>query len=96
MNKYEKVPEEIIDLHGDTRDTAGVVLKDLLKEKKYSHVRIITGSLKHMQGICSADEANRIRLGRDFLKNYLEKHHIKYSQSKLSDGGEGAFEVFLR
>ena len=87
MNKYEKTPEAIIDLHGHTRDTAGGVIKDLVRDKKYGHVRIITGRAAFREG------GPVLRL---FVKDYLEKHRIKFAQSKLEDGGEGAFEVFLK
>lgn len=86
-NKYEKVPEAVIDLHGYMQDTAGVILADLRKEKKYAHVRIITGK-------GAFRESGPVL--RDFVKNYLEKHHIKYLPAKQQDGGEGAFEVFLK
>ncbi len=43
MNKYEQKPEHVVDLHGHTTREAGEVLELLLKERKYRHVRVITG-----------------------------------------------------
>jgi DNA-nicking Smr family endonuclease len=87
MNKYERTPEQVIDLHGYTTSEAEDVLRGLLKELKYSHVRIIVGKGSH--------GANGPVL-RDFVKKYLTARHVHFNQSKTKDGGEGALEVFLK
>jgi DNA-nicking Smr family endonuclease len=87
MNKYERTPEHVIDLHGYTTSEAEEILRVLLKEVKYEHVRIIVGKGSH--------GANGPVL-RGFVKKYLEARSIRFNQSKPKDGGEGALEVFLR
>jgi len=85
MNKYQKTPDHIIDLHGYTVSEVKPLLESLFK-KQYSHIRIITG--KGMHGPNGP-------VMRTFVKNYLNNKNIRFSQSKLQDGGEGALEVFL-
>jgi DNA-nicking Smr family endonuclease len=87
MNKYERIPEEIIDLHGYTMREAEEVLHTLLGGQKFSHVRIIVGKGNH--GVNGS-------VLRDFVKKYLTLRNIRFSQSKLANGGEGALEVFLK
>ncbi len=86
MNKYQKTPEIIIDLHGKTIAEAKVLLDTIIAEKKYSHIRMITGK-------CSYREHGPIL--QPFVKNYLEEKNIKFNQSKIQDGGEGALEVYI-
>lgn len=86
MNKYEQIPDHILDLHGYTTREAKELLDGLLKSKKYRHVRVITGkgTLRETGPVL-----------RPFVREYLAGNGIRYNQSKLQDGGEGAFEVFL-
>lgn len=86
MNKYERTPEYIIDLHGYTTSEAEEILRTLVKEAEYSHVRIIVGRGSH-----SAHGS----VMRDFVKCYLSVRNIRFNQSKPKDGGEGALEVFF-
>jgi len=86
MNKYQNNPECIIDLHGRTVREAKEELEGIVREKKYSHVRIITGK--------GAFRVNGPVL-RDFVKQYLDEKRISYRPAKIADGGEGALEVFL-
>ncbi len=86
MNKYERTPEYVIDLHGYTTSEAEGMLRALLKNREYSHVRIIVGKGSH--------SANGPVL-RDFVKRYLGARNVRFNQSKPKDGGEGALEVFL-
>ena len=86
MNKYAQIPDEIIDLHGHTVREAEGVLWGLLQGKKPCHVRIITGKALH--------RASGPVL-RTFVKDFLYDNGIKFNQSKIQDGGEGALEVFL-
>jgi DNA-nicking Smr family endonuclease len=86
MNKYQKIPDTIVDLHGYTTAEAKVLLDDLLSEAKYRHVRIITGKGLHGTGVAVL---------RTFVKNYLLQKAIRFEQAKIQDGGEGAMEVFL-
>ena len=43
MNKYERIPDHILDLHGYTTREAEAQLDHILKKGGYSHVRVITG-----------------------------------------------------
>lgn len=86
MNKYEQIPDHILDLHGYTVREAEQALDALLTERKHSHIRVITGkgALRETGPVL-----------KTFVREYLATHRIRYNQSKLKDGGEGAFEVFL-
>ena len=86
MNKYQRTPEIAVDLHGYTTSEAKDRLDALLAERRYSHVRIVTGK-------CSYREHGPV-LG-PFVRSYLEERNIKFNQAKIQDGGEGALEVFL-
>lgn len=86
MNKYERIPEKVIDLHGHTVKRAERVLEELLEQLAYAHVRIIVG-----RGTHSVSGA----VLRDFVKEFLRTRNIRYAQSKMHDGGEGALEVYL-
>ena len=85
MNKYLRTPSRIIDLHGMTTSEAKVVLEELLRSDE-SYVRIIVGKGNH--------SANGPVL-RDFVKKFFLSKNIHFNQAKISDGGEGALEVFL-
>ncbi len=87
MKKYQRNPETITDLHGYTTEEARIAINELIKENKYKHIRIITG-----KGIHSENGP----ILKNFIRSYLEKNNIHYTQSKIQDGGEGAFEVFLK
>lgn len=87
MKKYQRNPDFIIDLHTHTTEEAKVAIEKLIKENKYIQIRIITG-----KGIHSENGP----VLKNFIRSYLEKNKIHYTQSKIQDGGEGAFEVFLK
>jgi DNA-nicking Smr family endonuclease len=87
MNKYEKMPEYILDLHGFTTKEAEGILDELIAAGEYTHVRIITGK-------GAFRETGPVM--RNFVEGYLEDHDIRFNISKLYNGGEGAFEVFLK
>ncbi len=87
MNKYERIPGQVIDLHGLTRQGVRELLDVLVREPKHAHVRVIAGKGRHSE--------NGPVL-QDFVRDYLRAHRIRFSQSKIADGGEGAFEVFLK
>lgn len=86
MNKYEQVPDEIIDLHYYTVREAETVLNSLTQKRGKSHVRVIVG-----RGVHSKNGP----VLREFVKKYLLAKNIRFNQSKISDGGEGSLEVFL-
>ncbi len=86
MNKYQKIPEAVIDLHGHTTGEAKIELDTLLSAHKYSYVRIITGK-------CSYREHGPIL--QPFVKSYLTERNIKFNIAKIQDGGEGALEVYI-
>jgi DNA-nicking Smr family endonuclease len=86
MNKYERIPEYILDLHGYTTREAKELLDELL-EGEYGHVRIITGKGTYR-------ETGPVM--RNFVEQYLRLREIKFETAKLYNGGEGAFEVYLK
>lgn len=86
MNKYERIPDEIVDLHGFTRSDAEVLLRALPKTMHGKHVRIITGTAR-------GRESGPVI--RPLVKAFLVKNKIAYAQSKIYNGGDGAFEVYL-
>ena len=87
VNKYERIPGLILDLHGYTVAEARVALNQLVVSGAYSHVRIITGKGAH-----------RVTgpVLQTFVKKYLDARTIRWKPSKIADGGDGAFEVFLK
>jgi DNA-nicking Smr family endonuclease len=87
MNKYQRSPSEIIDLHGHTTEETRSILSSLLEDSTHSHVRIITGKGNHSNGAAVL---------REFTKKFLLSRGVRFSQSKMQDGGEGALEVFLK
>lgn len=86
MNKYERTPDHIIDLHGYTTHEAEETLRALLKNTEYKHVKIIVGKGSHGE--------NGPVLGV-FVRRYLAMRNVRFNTSKLKDGGEGALEVFF-
>jgi DNA-nicking Smr family endonuclease len=85
MNKYERIPEYILDLHGYTTKEAKELLDDTIEGGEFKHVRIITG-----KGIFR--ETGPVM--RTFVTNYLRNREIKFQFSKPHNGGEGALEVY--
>lgn len=86
MNKYQRIPGQIIDLHRLTVKEAEAILIKVVAQPEHKHVRIITGKGLHGNG----------PILKTFVKDYLQRKGIKYSQAKIQDGGEGALEVFLK
>lgn len=86
MNKYPQQPDRVIDLHGHTLAEAECVLRQFLEGEGPSRVRIIVGKGTH-------SKAGPVL--REFVKNYLAARNIRFSQSKIQDGGEGALEVYF-
>lgn len=86
MNKYERIPEKVIDLHGHSVRKSEALLEEILHSEEVSHLRIIVG-----KGTPSEKGA----VLREFVKEFLRERNVRFSQSKIRDGGEGALEVFL-
>ena len=86
MNKYRKPPEYILDLHGYTCAETKTALNKLFCESSHRHIRIITG-----KGTFREKGA----VLREQVKYLLRQKNIRFEQSKIKDGGEGALEVFL-
>lgn len=86
-NKYEQVPDMIVDFHGYNTFECQEAIDELIREGEYKHVRMIIGRGKR--------SANGPVLP-DFIKNYLTSQNIRFNQSKIQDGGEGSLEVFLQ
>jgi DNA-nicking Smr family endonuclease len=85
-NKYKQEPDLILDFHGMTTAECKDGLDTILKNREHRHLRIIVG------------KGTRSQNGPvlpDFVRNYLTTHNIRFSQSKIQDGGEGALEVYL-
>ncbi|MDP3956130.1 MAG: Smr/MutS family protein [bacterium] len=86
MNKYERIPDYIIDLHGYTTREAKDELDKLFKNN-YKHVRVITGK-------GTFRETGPVL--RTFVKKYLVQKGYRYNPAKIADGGDGALEVFTQ
>ncbi len=86
-NKYPQTPELVLDFHGYTKYDAIEALDELLAMRAYTCVRIIVG-----KGRNSPNGA----VLPDVVRTYLTTHNIRFSQSKIQNGGEGALEVFLK
>lgn len=84
-NKYKQTPNSIIDVHGYNK-IEFLNLLNTLRLKAVGHVRIITGtgSTRNSPGVLLKT-----------LKDFCYEHNISYNQSKLENGGSGAFEVFF-
>lgn len=87
MNKYAKIPTLVLDLHGHTTREAKEVLDEILAKNEHSHIRIITGKGTYR-------ETGPVL--RSYAQGYLRDRGISFQISKISDGGDGALEVFLR
>lgn len=86
MNKYERVPEHILDLHGKNTREARNLLDAFLLSSKYKHIRIITGK-------GTFRETGSVM--RNFVSGFLKERGINFQIAKISNGGEGALEVYL-
>jgi len=86
MNKYEQVPDTIIDLHGHSVSEVEEMLDAVWKARMHCHLRLITGKGNH---------GENGPVLRSFVKNYLQLRNIRYNTSKIQDGGDGALEVFF-
>ncbi len=86
MNKYQRAPEHILDFHGNTVKEVEEDLNAFMRTNSFKYIRIITGKGVHSQNG---------PVIREFIKKYLSKKMIRYSQSKPQDGGDGALEVFF-
>ncbi len=85
-NKYKQEPDLVLDFHGMTTAECKDELDELMKNSAESHIRIIVGKgTRSLNGPVLPD----------FVRNYLTTHNIRFSQSKIQDGGEGALEVYL-
>ena len=87
MNKYERIPERIIDLHGKTCREAEMLLSDIFKKGKFSHMRIITGKGIYREKVGTLHEC---------VRNYFIKNNLSYNPSKRENGGDGAFEIYQK
>jgi DNA-nicking Smr family endonuclease len=85
MNKYARMPEKVFDLHGYTTHEAREFLLTLLAEQKYAYVRLITGK---------GDLRNGPVL-RSYVESFLRERGVSVERAKISQGGDGALEVFF-
>ena len=86
MNKYERIPEYILDLHGYTLREAEQELLSVISPRKYNHVRVVTGK-------GTFRETGPVL--KNFVRDFLLARNIAYTPAKLQHGGEGAYEVFF-
>lgn len=86
MNKYQRIPETIIDLHGHTVAQADSILQSIIRENNYKHIRIITGIGKFRQqgGVL-----------KHYVFEFFSKRGYRILPAKRNEGGDGAYEVFL-
>jgi len=87
MNKYARIPDFILDLHGFTIREAEKELEVIFRNKSYTHVRVITGK---------GTQRETGPILKTFVRGYLLSRGIHYNPAKQQDGGEGAVEVFLK
>jgi DNA-nicking Smr family endonuclease len=87
MNKYERVPEFVLDLHGYTTREAKGLIDDIIESGEYGHIRVITGK-------GAFRETGPVM--RTYVENYLRNQNIKFETAKLYNGGDGALEVYLK
>jgi len=85
-NKYVQTPDLVLDLHGFTTIESKVELDEVVGKGDYSYIRIIVG-----KGLNSENGP----VLPEFVRNYLSAKGIRFNQSKIEDGGEGALDVFL-
>lgn len=82
-NKYLQTPQAILDLHGFFLTEAEEEVKYFLDEainKNYRFIRIISG---------------KGQIIKPWLEDYLFFRKLNWRPAKLSDGGEGAFDIRL-
>lgn len=87
-NKYTKIIDDELDLHGMTTDEALVAIEVFLNQahrNEYKHVRIITG-----KGINSPDG---ISVLRPVAEQWLHEQQYGFVTAKSTEGGEGALVV---
>lgn len=87
MNKYQKTPDIILDLHGLTVEQAREQLLKLVSDSSNKNIRIITGKGNH-----SANGIAKIQLE---VKDFLNKQGISWKYGKVNEGGEGVIEIEL-
>ena len=83
MNKYEQKPDQIVDLHGLTTAEARYVLDEVFGGE-FRHVRVITGKGTLRNG----------PIMRTFVEGYARSRGFEFRPAKLTNGGDGALEVF--
>lgn len=86
MNKYQKTPDTIVDLHGLTVEQARQQLLELVSNSsnKNKNIRIITGKGNHSSGGVA-----KIQLE---VKDFLSKQEIRWKYAKVNEGGQGIIE----
>ncbi|MFT7557369.1 MAG: DNA-nicking Smr family endonuclease [Planctomycetota bacterium] len=89
-NKYEQIPDQIIDLHGYTQVEARAVVSSALmtaRAESLSRVRFITGKGSHSQ--------DGFAVLRESVKQHLAYLGYDYVYAKRDQGGEGVLDVVL-
>lgn len=89
-NKYRQTIERELDLHGLTLAEAEIELNNFIascRKEGLSRVRVIPG-----KGIHSPQGYGVLN---DFVRKYLKAKGYSYTQAKMKEGGEGAYEFKL-
>lgn len=89
-NKYAQTPQASLDLHGFILDEAQEEVVNFLteaKNKNYRLIRIITG-----KGVGSI---NGRAVLKPWLEGFLSDRGYRWRPAKVSEGGDGAFDVSL-
>ncbi|MFA4942468.1 MAG: Smr/MutS family protein [Patescibacteria group bacterium] len=90
-NKYRKIVDDVLDLHGFYKIEAEEAVISFLAEasrRGYQLVRVITG-----KGIHSIDGRGVLN---DFVYNFLRDRGYQFNFAKINEGGEGAFDINLK
>jgi DNA-nicking Smr family endonuclease len=89
-NKYARIPDRVIDLHGYTRIEAKAIVSSALmdaKAEELSLLRFITG-----KGNSSPDKHPVLR---EAVKQQVMYLGYQYTYAKRDQGGEGALDVSM-
>ena len=89
-NKYQRIPEAILDVHGMYQVEAEEAVLEFInnvQDRGYRFVRIIPG-----KGIHSAGGYGVLNT---LVREILSGRGYKFSSAKLNEGGEGALDIDL-
>ena len=91
MNKYEKIPDHVVDLHGRRIAEVEILLDSILTNKTYQYVLVITGKGNH-----SSEEPVLHQAVASWLRDAGRTTVLEFGPAPREMGGSGAYVVFLR